>query len=78
MISISLILCTDYSSNGHHFYQGEYLQIPHDGCCPECVGTLAPCLYDSKTIPVSTNRAVKQLEFSSCFYPHYIGVQIFF
>lgn len=35
-------------------FQGEYLQIPHDGCCPECVGTLAPCQYDSKTVPVSS------------------------
>ncbi|XP_061195210.1 extracellular matrix organizing protein FRAS1-like [Saccostrea echinata] len=42
--------------NPNCFYaKGEYLQIPHDGCCPECVGTLAPCRQDSKTFAHNTD-----------------------
>ncbi|KAK3090989.1 hypothetical protein FSP39_016284, partial [Pinctada imbricata] len=36
------------------FRRGEYLQVPSDGCCPECVPHLTPCQYQSQTIPHNT------------------------
>ena len=38
-------------------FQGEYLQIPADSCCPECVPKLSSCSYQDSTISVCIYRS---------------------
>ncbi|XP_069123568.1 extracellular matrix organizing protein FRAS1-like [Argopecten irradians] len=37
------------------FSKGEYLQIPSDDCCPECVQQLLPCQHQGQTVQHNKN-----------------------
>ncbi|VDI42839.1 Hypothetical predicted protein [Mytilus galloprovincialis] len=47
--------------------KGEYLQIPAEGCCPECVRRMSPCQYESQTTPHNSVWSPDRCKFCHCY-----------